>query len=135
MSKYHLHAWLFSNPCGQVLKRIKSRGQIRPILLRRKQIFPHGLEKNHACKWILDNFPGLIGMSEFLENCQKSICMLGCSPIHVERSLSLLEFHGVRIWDYNLSIMKNHAYGKHSALLYECGSGVTILNHESKSIL
>ena len=81
-----LHAWLFSNTCGQVLESIKSRQQICPILLRRKRTFPHGLENNHECNGILDNFPGIIGMSAFLENCQKSICMHGCSPIHVERS-------------------------------------------------
>ena len=49
-------AWLFSNLCWQVLKSIKSRGQICPILLRRKRTFPCGLENHHACKWILDNF-------------------------------------------------------------------------------
>ena len=92
-----LHAWLFSNPCWQVLKSIKSRIQICPILLRRKRTFPHKLENNHACNGILDNFPGLICMSAFLKNCQKSICMHGCSPIHVERSYALLEFHGVWI--------------------------------------
>ena len=86
LSENHLHGGLFSNPCGQVLKSIKSRGQICPILLSRKMTFPHGLENNHACKWILDNFPGVIHMSAFLENCQKSICMHGCSPIHVDRS-------------------------------------------------
>ena len=63
----------FSNPCGQVLKSIKSMGQICPVLLRRKRTFPSGLENNHACKWILDNFPGIICLSAFLENCQKSI--------------------------------------------------------------
>ena len=31
-----------------------------------------------------------------------SIFMHGCSPIHVERSKSLLVFHGVRIWKFNL---------------------------------
>ena len=86
LSEDHLHALLFSNPCGQVLKSIKSRGQIWPILLIRKRTFPHGLENHHAWKWILDNFPGIIHMSAFLENCQKSICMHGCSQIHVEMS-------------------------------------------------
>ena len=38
--KNHLHTWLFSNPCGQVLQSIKSRGQICPLLLRRKRTFP-----------------------------------------------------------------------------------------------
>ena len=102
LSENHLHVWLFSNPWGQVLKCRKSRGQICPILLRRNRTFPHGLEKNQACKWILDNFPGTIRMSAFLENCQKSINMHDCSAIHVEMSLSLLEFHGVRIWECNL---------------------------------
>ena len=36
LSENHLLAWLFSNPCEQVLNSIKSRGQICPILLRRK---------------------------------------------------------------------------------------------------
>ena len=66
LSENNLHAWLFSNPYGHVLKSIKSRGQIRPILLRRKRAFPHGLENNNKCKWILDNFSGLISMSAFL---------------------------------------------------------------------
>ena len=73
---------------------MKSRGQICPILLRRKRTFSHGLENTHACKWILDNFPGIIHMSAFLENCQKSICMHGCSPIHVKRS-----FFFLKVWD------------------------------------
>ena len=97
----HLRAVFFSNPCGQVLNSIKSKGQICPIILRRKRTFPHGLENNHACKWILDNFSWIISMSAFLGNCLKSIYMHGYSPIHVERSQSLLEFHGVRIWECN----------------------------------
>ena len=86
LSEKHLHAWLFLNPCGQVLKSIKSGGQICPILLRRKGTFPHGLENNHASKWGLDNFPGIIHMSAFLENWKKSICMHCCLQIHVKRS-------------------------------------------------
>ena len=39
-----------------------------------------------ASKWILDIFPGIIHMSALLENCHKSFCMHGYSPIHVERS-------------------------------------------------
>ena len=93
---------LLTNPCGQDLKSMKSRGQICPILSRRKRTFPRGLKNTHACKWILDNFPGIIRMSASLENCQKSICMHGCAPIHVERSYLLLEFHGVRIWECNI---------------------------------
>ena len=77
---------------------MKSWGQICPIILKRKGTFPHGLENNHACKWILNNFPAIIHLSAFLENCQKSICMHGFSPIYVEKSYSLLEFHGVRFW-------------------------------------
>jgi hypothetical protein len=52
LSEINLHAWLLSNPQGKVLKSFKSRGQICPILLRRKRTFPHGLENNHVCKWI-----------------------------------------------------------------------------------
>ena len=78
-------------------RSIKYRGQLCPILLRRKRTCACGLENNHACTWILDNFPGIICMSAFLKNCQKSICMHGCSPIHVKRSHQLLEFHGGRI--------------------------------------
>ena len=85
-SEIHLRAYLFSNPCEQVLKSIKSRRQICPIILRRKRTFPNGLENNHTCKWLMDNFPGIICMSVFLK--KKSICMYDCSPIHVERSFS-----------------------------------------------
>ena len=87
----HLHAWLFSNPCGQVLKSIQSRGQICPIPLRRKRTFPCGLENNQTCKWILDNFPGIMRMSAFVENCQKFICMYGCSEIHVNHCWNFME--------------------------------------------
>ena len=58
-SEIHLHAGLFSNQRGKGLKSIKSRGQICPTLLRKKRIFPRGLENNHACKWIYANFPGI----------------------------------------------------------------------------
>ena len=64
----NLQAWLFSNSCGQVLKIIRSRGLICPILVRRKRTFPHEWENNHAYKGILDNFPGIIHMSAFLDN-------------------------------------------------------------------
>ena len=47
----------------------------------------HELEKNHARKWTSDNFPGMLTNILFLENCQKTICMHGYSPIHVDRSL------------------------------------------------
>ena len=86
LSEINLHAWLFSNPRGKVLKSIKYRGQICPILLRRKRTFPRGLETNHACKLISDNFSGITRMSAFLDYCQKSICMHGCSQIHEETS-------------------------------------------------
>jgi hypothetical protein len=107
LSENHLHTLLFSNSCGQVRKSINSRGQICPILLRRKRTNPRGLENNHECKSSLDNFPGIIPMSAFLENYQKSIGMQGCSPIQVERSESVLEFHGVRIWECNIRDPKN----------------------------
>ena len=83
-------------------KSIKSRVQICPILLSRKITFPYRLENNQACKWILDNFPGIIWMSAFLENCQKSICMRGSSPIHVKGLNHFLEFYWVQIWECNL---------------------------------
>ena len=53
-----------------------------PTMIR---TFPCGLENTHACKWISDNFPGMLTYVLFLENCQKSICMHG-SQIHEERS-------------------------------------------------
>ena len=56
--------------------------------------FPCGLENNHACKWISDNFPGITHMSEHLENSYKSICLHGCTPIHEERS-----FFFLKVWD------------------------------------
>ena len=39
LSGNHCHAWLFSNLCGQVLKSIKSRGQISPITFKKKKDF------------------------------------------------------------------------------------------------
>ena len=39
--------------------------------------FQHGLEKNHACKWTFDNFPGMLTYKLVLENCQKTICRHG----------------------------------------------------------
>ena len=53
--------------------------------------FPHGLENNHACKWISDNFPRMLTYILFLENCLKSICLHDCSPIHVELSFFFLK--------------------------------------------
>ena len=52
--------------------------------------FPHGLENNHACKWTFDYFPGMLIYVLFLENCQNTICVHGSSPIHVERSIRVL---------------------------------------------
>jgi hypothetical protein len=54
--------------------------------------FPHGLENNHACKWFSDNFPRMLTYMLFLENCLKSVCMHGCSPIHVESYFSSLKY-------------------------------------------
>ena len=54
-----------------------------PTMIR---TFPCGFEDNHACKWISGNFPGIFHMSEFLENCQISIFMFCCPPIHERRS-------------------------------------------------
>ena len=54
-----------------------------PTMIR---TFPHGLEKNHACKWTSDNFPGTLTYVLFLENYQTTICMNWYSPIHVDRS-------------------------------------------------
>ena len=55
-----------------------------PTMIR---TYPHGLENKHACKWTFGNFPGMITYILFLENCQKTICMDGYSPIRVDRSL------------------------------------------------
>ena len=55
------------------------------------RIFPHGLENNHECKWISDNFPRMRTYVLFLENFLKFICSLSCSPIHVERSFFFLK--------------------------------------------
>ena len=82
---------------GKGLFSSKSMGQICPLDLKFLKIFPHGLQNNNAYKWISENFPGITHMLAFLENCQKSICMHGCSPIHKERSLPLFEFHVVPI--------------------------------------
>ena len=51
--------------------------------------FPHGLEYNHICKWISDNFQGMLTYILCLENQLKFICMHGCSPIPVERPFFL----------------------------------------------
>ena len=95
VSEIHFYVFLVSNPGEKVLRSIKSRGPICPILLKRNMTFPHGLENNNASNWIFVSFPGMLIYVLFLKSCQKSICMHGCSPIHV-----------VRIWECNLS--KNH---------------------------
>ena len=77
-------------------------GQICPLDLKFLSTFPHGLQNNHACKWISENFPGITHVLAFLEKCKKSICRHCCSPIYKERSLSLFEFHVVPIWQCNL---------------------------------
>ena len=102
LSENHLHAYLFSNPCGQVLKVSNLGDKSVAYFFGRKRTFSRELENNHACELILDNYPGIIQMSAFLLNLQKCICMHGCSQIHVERTLSLLEFHGVRIWECSI---------------------------------
>ena len=51
--------------------------------------FPYGLGNNHSCKRISDNFPEMLTYVLVLENCLKSICMHGCSRIHVKRSFFL----------------------------------------------
>ena len=73
-----------------------------PTMIR---TFPHGSENNHACKWISDKFPWMLTYVLFLENCLKSICMHGCSPIHVERSFFLLKSMG-QIGDQELQLME-----------------------------
>ena len=65
----HLHAWVFYNPCGHVLKSIKSRGQICPILLRKKGTLHMDWRTTMHTKWILENFPGIIRRSAFQEKC------------------------------------------------------------------
>ena len=62
---------------------LRSRLHEIPTVIR---TFPHALENNHACKWTSDNFPGMLTYVLFLENCQKTICLHGYSPIHVNRS-------------------------------------------------
>ena len=85
---------------------IKSREQICPILLVRKRTIPCRLEKNHACKWISDNFPGMLTYVLFLENCQKSVCMHGCSPIHEEKFLRVSN-----LGDKSVPIKRTLGYG------------------------
>ena len=62
LSKFLLHAWLFSDPHVKVLFLLKSMGQICPLDLILLRTCPHGLENTHACKWFSDNFPGIIHM-------------------------------------------------------------------------
>ena len=53
--------------------------------------FPHGLENTHACKWISDNFPGMLIYVLFLEKFLKFICIHGCSPIHAPYSREFMK--------------------------------------------
>ena len=62
-----------------------------PTMIR---AFSDGLENNQACKWISGNCPGMLTYVLFLKNCLKSICMPGCSLIHVERTVFFL-----KVWD------------------------------------
>ena len=57
---------------------------IIPTMIR---TFPNGSENIHACKWTFEHFLGRLTYVAFLENCQKTICMHGYSPINVDRSL------------------------------------------------
>ena len=62
-----------------------------PTMIRN---LPHGFENNHECKWISDNLLRILTYVLLLENCQKSACMHGCSPIHVESF-----FFFLKVWD------------------------------------
>ena len=116
LSENHLHAQLFSNPCWLVHKSMKSRGQICPILLRRKMNFPLGLESNHACKLILDNFPGIICMSAFLKihfhawlfsnPCGKVLIIVGISwspDLRAQTYCSSLHCHSLQCYSLHCS--------------------------------
>ena len=70
--------------CNWICCTLRSGLHEIPTMIR---TFPHGLENNHGCKWTCDNFPGMLTYVLFLENCQKTICFHGDSPIHVDRSL------------------------------------------------
>ena len=67
LSQIHLHVWLFSNPQKKVLFLWKSMGQICPLDLILLRTFPCWLENNHACKWISNNFPGMLTYVLFLK--------------------------------------------------------------------
>ena len=54
--------------------------------------FTLGLENSHACKWISDNFLGMLTYVLFLENCLKSICMHGCSQSTWKGPFSSLKY-------------------------------------------
>ena len=110
LSENHLHAFLFSNPCGQVLSL-----------------------RDHFKQFSKNN----TYMSAFLENFQESFCIHGCcSPIHVERSLSVLEFHEVRIWGCNIYIFtrkrKKHSFWE---IFLNLHSNTLILTHSHNLIL
>ena len=69
--------------------------------------FSHGCENNLACKWIYDNFPGTLTYILFLENCLKSICMHGCSLIHMERPFFFFDL--ILLWTCPHGLENNHA--------------------------
>ena len=75
--------YFLSERRGHICCTLRSGLHEIPTVIR---TFSHGLKNNHAYKWTFDNFPVMLTYELFLENCQKSICMHGCSPIHVERS-------------------------------------------------
>ena len=74
-----------------------------PIMNR---TLPCGLGNNIACTRIFDNFPGMLTYVLFLENCQKSVCMHGCSPIHEEKFLRVSN-----LGDKSVPIKRTLGYG------------------------
>ena len=71
---------------GRRSLRVSNLGYKYLPYFKKKRTFPHGLADNYASKWISDNFTGVLTYVLFLENCQKYICLHGCSLIHKERS-------------------------------------------------
>ena len=53
-------------PHQNICCSLRSRLHEIPTMIR---TIPHGLEDNHACKWLSDNFPGILTYVLFLENC------------------------------------------------------------------
>ena len=107
-SEIHLHAWWFSNPLGNVFFLPKTMKQICPlalILLRTSPLillrtFPHGKTCMQIDLWQFSRNDTYVSIPGKLSEI---IYMHGCSPIHKKLSYSLLEFHVVRIWEFNLS--------------------------------